>query len=117
LLLDLIGTKDVRFYNYEIHFESHTHQLFSQLSVFENQLRGNAELKTEQKYFFDARVNGLIEDDHIPFYRKKVPVLHLIPTPFPSVWHTFDDDLSALDEHVIEDLQKILVRFLLKYLA
>lgn len=31
---------------------------------------------------------GAIEDDHIPFVRKGVPVVHLIAAPFPSVWHT-----------------------------
>jgi len=31
---------------------------------------------------------GSIEDDHIPFLKKGVPVVHLISVPFPKVWHT-----------------------------
>lgn len=31
---------------------------------------------------------GRIEDDHIPFMRLGVPILHMIATPFPRVWHT-----------------------------
>lgn len=40
---------------------------------------------------------GAIEDDHIPFVHRGVPVVHLIATPFPPVWHTIRDDASALD--------------------
>lgn len=32
--------------------------------------------------------SGGIEDDHIPFLRLGVSVLHVIANPFPSVWHT-----------------------------
>lgn len=43
--------------------------------------------------FFEARTafhgfGGYIEDDHVPFLRRGVPILHLIATPFPKVWHT-----------------------------
>jgi glutaminyl-peptide cyclotransferase len=31
---------------------------------------------------------GHIEDDHIPFLRRGVNVLHVIASPFPRVWHT-----------------------------
>ena len=30
---------------------------------------------------------GYIGDDHIPFLRRGISVLHIIPEPFPSVWH------------------------------
>ncbi|GAA5833330.1 hypothetical protein JCM11251_005206 [Rhodosporidiobolus azoricus] len=40
---------------------------------------------------------GQIEDDHIPFLKKGVPIVHLISVPFPKVWHTIRDDASALD--------------------
>ncbi|KAG6837279.1 hypothetical protein H0H93_012284 [Arthromyces matolae] len=37
----------------------------------------------------DAQINyGFIGDDHVPFLQKGVSILHLIPEPFPSVWHT-----------------------------
>lgn len=31
---------------------------------------------------------GYIGDDHVPFLQRGVSILHLIPEPFPSVWHT-----------------------------
>jgi glutaminyl-peptide cyclotransferase len=40
----------------------------------------------------------------------------LIPTPFPSVWHTAADDMSALDFNTIENLNKIFRVFVAEYL-
>lgn len=31
---------------------------------------------------------GYVEDDHIPFMRLSVDILHVIANPFPRVWHT-----------------------------
>lgn len=45
-----------------------------------------------------------------------VRVLHLIPTPFPSVWHTFDDNEENLDRATIQNLNKILQVFVFEYL-
>lgn len=30
---------------------------------------------------------GYIGDDHVPFLQKGVSILHIIPEPFPQVWH------------------------------
>lgn len=30
---------------------------------------------------------GSIEDDHIPFLKRGISVLHVIANPFPTVWH------------------------------
>jgi glutaminyl-peptide cyclotransferase len=36
-----------------------------------------------------ADVNlGYMGDDHLPFLRRGVSVLHIITEPFPHVWHT-----------------------------
>ncbi|KAI5480945.1 glutaminyl-peptide cyclotransferase [Pseudohyphozyma bogoriensis] len=45
---------------------------------------------------------GGIEDDHLPFLAAGVPIVHMIPLPFPSVWHTIRDDASALDYPTIK---------------
>lgn len=45
-----------------------------------------------------------------------VHVLHLIPSPFPTVWHTFDDNEQNLDRATIQNLNKILQVFVLEYL-
>lgn len=45
-----------------------------------------------------------------------VPVLHLISSPFPEVWHTMDDNEENLDETTIDNLNKIIQVFVLEYL-
>ena len=41
---------------------------------------------------------GFIEDDHLPFLKKGVSVLHVISEPFPHVWHTIRVPFSADDQ-------------------
>jgi hypothetical protein len=39
---------------------------------------------------------GYIGDDHVPFLKRGVPILHLIAEPFPHVWHKLSVRLSTL---------------------
>ncbi|GAA6026923.1 hypothetical protein JCM8097_005965 [Rhodosporidiobolus ruineniae] len=64
----------------------------------------SAKVGARERSFFVPRSSGhmqgyagQIEDDHIPFLRKGVPIVHLISVPFPKVWHTLADDANALD--------------------
>lgn len=50
------------------------------------------------------------------FFVLGVPVLHLISSPFPEVWHTMDDNEENLDRTTIDNLNKILQVFVLEYL-
>ncbi|TBU43612.1 hypothetical protein BD309DRAFT_990869 [Dichomitus squalens] len=59
---------------------------------------------------------GGIEDDHIPFLRLGVDVLHIIASPFPRVWHTLKDDASALDIATMRRWNLILRVFMAEYL-
>ncbi|KAI0966171.1 peptidase family M28 [Xylaria arbuscula] len=59
---------------------------------------------------------GMVEDDHIPFMRRGVPIMHLIATPFPSVWHTMDDDGAHLDMPTVRDWARIVTAFTLEWL-
>ncbi|XP_038238131.1 glutaminyl-peptide cyclotransferase-like protein isoform X1 [Dermochelys coriacea] len=70
----------------------------------------------EQTYFQREPAYGPVEDDHVPFLRKGVPVLHLIATPFPWVWHTMEDTEQNLHPPTVENLCKILAAFLAEYL-
>ena len=78
-----------------------------------------------------ARIPSGIEDDHIPFKRRGVPILHLISVPFPKAswifsynidciitqaWHKMGDNASSLDFRRISDLNKILRVFVAEYL-
>lgn len=59
---------------------------------------------------------GGIEDDHIPFLRSGVSVLHVISNPFPRVWHTLRDDASALDVPTMRRWNLILRVLMCEYL-
>lgn len=52
-----------------------------------------------------------IEDDHVPFMARGIEVLHIIPTPFPRVWHTMDDDGAHLDGDTVQDWAKMVTAF------
>lgn len=45
-----------------------------------------------------------------------VPILHLIPIPFPPQWHTSKDDRSIIDINTVENLNMILRIFVTEYL-
>ncbi|GAB1291640.1 Glutaminyl-peptide cyclotransferase-like protein [Apodemus speciosus] len=71
----------------------------------------------EVMYFQPGEPPGPVEDDHIPFLRRGVPVLHLIATPFPAVWHTPADTEANLHPPTVHNLSRILAVFLAEYLG
>lgn len=46
-----------------------------------------------------------------------VPVLHLISTPFPTFWHTFEDTEENMHRPTVLNLTKILAVFVAEYLG
>lgn len=72
-----------------------------------------------QHSFFanDQRTMFGIEDDHLPFLANGVPICHLIPTPFPAVWHTMGDDASAIDYPTVHAWAMIMRVFVAEYLG
>uniref|UniRef100_A0A8C6Z8Y4 Glutaminyl-peptide cyclotransferase n=1 Tax=Nothoprocta perdicaria TaxID=30464 RepID=A0A8C6Z8Y4_NOTPE len=115
VLLDLIGAPNPVFPNYF----PNTIRWFQRLQAIEQKLHNMNLLKnhlTERQYFRPYLHRGLVEDDHIPFLLRGVPVLHLIPSPFPEVWHTMEDTEENLDKTTIDNLSKILQVFVLEYL-
>ena len=96
VLLDLIGTHNVRFVNL---FEKTVNWYIRRAEI-------------------DLRKNGLWtgEDDYILFMKSCVRVVHLIGVPFPSVWHQFNNTKEALDFDAIQNLNKIMRTFVTAYL-
>ncbi|KFP00970.1 Glutaminyl-peptide cyclotransferase, partial [Calypte anna] len=115
VLLDLIGAPNPTFPNY---FPK-TVRWFQRLQAIEQELHNMNLLENhlaERPYFQSTLHRGLVEDDHIPFLLRGVPVLHLIPSPFPAVWHTMEDTEENLDKTTTDNLSKILQVFVLEYL-
>uniref|UniRef100_A0A8C5KUA3 Glutaminyl-peptide cyclotransferase n=1 Tax=Jaculus jaculus TaxID=51337 RepID=A0A8C5KUA3_JACJA len=115
VLLDLIGAPNPTFPN----FFPNTARWFNRLQAIEHELHELGLLKDhtlERKFFQNFGYGNIIQDDHIPFLIKGVPVLHLITSPFPEVWHTMDDNEENLDESTIDNLNKIIQVFVVEYL-
>ncbi|KAF0972404.1 hypothetical protein FDP41_009307 [Naegleria fowleri] len=105
MLLDLIGTSDVRFKNYHIHTETGTNTLYDRLSAIEYS-------KFKENKYFDGSSYSYMDDDHRPFLERGVPILHLISEPFPSVWHTLRDDYDHLDWNANDKIYRVISSFM-----
>lgn len=57
-----------------------------------------------------------IQDDHIPFLARGVEVLHLIPSPFPTVWHLLTDDGDHLDLPTVGDWASLMTAFVAEWM-
>lgn len=94
ILLDLLGAPNPLIRSYF----TDTAWLFDSLASAERRLHESGVLMglegaaAFQSFFLPRRgsefSHGYIADDHIPFLRKGVNILHVIPYRFPSVWHT-----------------------------
>jgi len=73
--------------------------------------------RSEPKWLYDLDKSndrwdgGMIGDDHVPFMARGVDVLHLIPSPFPTVWHKPTDDGEHLDIDTTEDWAVLVTAF------
>ena len=125
MLLDLLGSAGASVPSYFLT----THWAYQAMAHAEERLRGLGLLETDAasgsgsgRFLRDAekkpsefRRSG-VEDDHIPFLRRGVPVLHLIASPFPHVWHTLDDDGEHLDLPTVRDWARVVTAFALEWL-
>jgi glutaminyl-peptide cyclotransferase len=56
-------------------------------------------------------LGGFVQDDHVPFMVRGVDILHIIPSPFPKVWHEATDDGEHLDSDTVEDWARLVTVF------
>ncbi|XP_028920803.1 glutaminyl-peptide cyclotransferase-like protein [Ornithorhynchus anatinus] len=116
VLLDLLGAPGLSIHS---HFPR-TASWFQRLVGIEKRLHRLGLLEShprEELYFQQGTPYGPVDDDHAPFLRRGVPVLHLIATPFPTVWHTPADTEENLDPPTVRNLSRILVVFLAECLG
>ncbi|KAI4591644.1 hypothetical protein KJ359_012714 [Pestalotiopsis sp. 9143b] len=115
LLLDLLGAPDPHVPSYF----ANTHWAYERMAAVEARMRklGLLQSQAAKPFLPEAEkvpnqfLRGYIEDDHIPFMVRGVPILHIIPNPFPVVWHTMDDDGKHLDIETVDDWAKIMTGF------
>lgn len=108
VLLDLLGAADPEVPSY---FKT-THWAYRNMAAVESRLRDNGRMRSKPKRPFltesdktdrSTWLGGVIEDDHIPFITRGVEILHIIPSNFPPVWHTMEDDGEHLDIDTVID--------------
>ncbi|KAG9241218.1 hypothetical protein BJ878DRAFT_428617 [Calycina marina] len=114
LLLDLLGAANPRIPSYF----STTHWAYQTMSTIETRLRALGTFQSQGDAFLADNADNKVfrggqgvQDDHIPFLARGVEILHIIPTPFPRVWHTIEDDGEHLDMATVEDWAKIVMAF------
>ena len=122
VLLDLLGAAHPEVPSY---FQS-THWAYQRMAALEGRMRqlGLLESKEGSKPFLpepNKRANefngrGFVGDDHVPFMMRGAPVLHIIPQPFPDVWHTMQDDGEHLDIPTVKDWARIVTAFTLEWM-
>ncbi|KAI9364566.1 hypothetical protein BD770DRAFT_406597 [Pilaira anomala] len=124
VLLDLLGTPNTQFPN----FYRSTSWLFYKLIGIENRLNNQSILKTKSAKTGERLISlfnpnsyltfmgEAIGDDHVPFLQRGVNVLHMIPYPFPKVWHNKGDNADCIDQAVVENLAVIFRTFAAEYL-
>ncbi|EEP77886.1 conserved hypothetical protein [Uncinocarpus reesii 1704] len=134
VLLDLLGAKDP---TVPSHFKT-THWAYQHMAVLESRLRklglfksakqpqknGSKKKPQPVKPWFPDRLKHAddvfspfgIEDDHVPFMKRGVDILHIIPSPFPDVWHRIEDDAEHLHPDTVEDWGTLITAFVAEWL-
>ncbi|KAL7620378.1 hypothetical protein AAE478_009373 [Parahypoxylon ruwenzoriense] len=115
LLLDLLGAADPHVPSYFLP----THWAYQGMAKIEERMRKLDLLKSKPKNLFlpdsakqvSQFTRAYVQDDHVPFMARGVDVLHIIPTPFPTTWHTMEDDGEHLDLETLDDWSKIITAF------
>ncbi|XP_017005942.2 glutaminyl-peptide cyclotransferase [Drosophila takahashii] len=113
VLTDLIGAKDLAFENHI----PNTSTWYNRFVQLERKLIKSGILRTERPIFKSEFSTGRDpDDDHLPFLRRSVPVVHLISWKFPDVWHLAGDLEQNIDYNTTEQFGLILRMFVMEYL-
>ncbi|KAL5109408.1 Glutaminyl-peptide cyclotransferase [Taenia crassiceps] len=118
VLLDLIGAANHPFPRYP-HCDPRFYDTLHEIERLSKPLRfsGLQGLDARPRLpYFSSIVHPGILDDHIPFLDRGVPVLHLIPAPFPPQWHDVSDTIVNIDFEAIHDIQLMIATFLCRFL-
>ena len=115
VLLDLLGSEE------HVQVPSYypaSHEYYELLATIEQkhtkQFQDGFTFLDPANHIFLMHGKVVIEDDHIPFLERDVPVLHLIPFPFPSAWHTINDNFDNLSEKSIHRWAILLCEFVVQ---
>ena len=136
VLLDLLGSAQPKVPSY---FKT-THWAYKHMADIEARLRSlslfksspnhparvakrkNKKPRQEPRFLTEAEktdelfMGGYVQDDHVPFMKRGVDILHMIPSPFPRVWHEMIDDGEHLDMDTVEDWTLLVTAFVAEWM-
>lgn len=107
VLLDLLGEANPNFISKQ-GVDNHKH--YTELTRIEDVFNDG------HRYFQKRRLSANVQDDHVPFLQRNVPILHLITLPFPGNWHKMTDNGDNIDFKTVHRLMKIFTVFTAEYL-
>ncbi|KAF4446009.1 hypothetical protein F53441_10315 [Fusarium austroafricanum] len=121
VLLDLLGSKEPTVPSYFLT----THWAYRAMAGLEQRMRQLDVLESKPKFPFlpdgnktaNRFTRSYIDDDHRPFMQRGVDILHLIPSPFPDVWHEMTDDGEHLDLPTVRDWAMITTAFVVDWMG
>ncbi|KAJ4161239.1 hypothetical protein NW765_006093 [Fusarium oxysporum] len=121
VLLDLLGSADPTIPSYFLT----THWAYRAMAGLEKRMRQLNVLETKPRFPFlpdgnktaNRFTRSYIDDDHRPFMQRGVDILHLIPSPFPDVWHEITDDGEHLDLPTVRDWARITTAFVVDWMG
>lgn len=121
VLLDLLGSANPHIPSYFMT----THWAYQSMGKIEHRMRALNVLESRptpnQHFLIDLNTPhvgsvGYVLDDHVPFMSRGVDILHIIPTPFPHIWHTMQDDGEHLDMPTVNDWCRIVTAFIAEWM-
>ncbi|CAG0894606.1 unnamed protein product [Cyprideis torosa] len=120
ILLDLIGafmgcSGKTSFHDVKRSTEHHSQALadMEKLWIAQNLLDGKNRCRCPTcPVYFIPTGDQAIDDDHKPFQKRGVPILHLIGTPFPPNWHTDFDNIDYINMDDVKNIVRILTTYL-----
>jgi hypothetical protein len=64
--------------------------------------------------FLDEITAG-VNDDHLPFLRRGIPVIDIIQSPFPDYWHTVEDTIDKCSVASLDQVGRVVNRVVYTY--
>lgn len=102
ILLDMVGDTDLRIPKEGFSVE-YAPDLVEQVWAAARRVGATA---------FVEELGDPVQDDHIPFLRKGIPVIDLIQTPFPDTWHTTSDTPARVSPESLDQVGRVVVAML-----
>lgn len=120
VLLDLLGSDGPSIPSYFLP----THWAYRNLASLEKRMRDLSILESKPAHPFLPEADkepsrfgrNFIGDDHVPFMSRGVDILHMIPSPFPDVWHKLEDDGEHLDLPTCRDWSRLVTAFAVEWM-